>query len=171
MARSDDPGREHRNGLPPIVGNAARVLILGTIPSVKSSLKGQYYGNPLNHFWRLMAEVLGGKMPDHYQERCQLLTDNGIALWDVLTECDIVGSGDSTIVNPVPNDIVGFLKKNQGIRQIFINGRTAHKFYQKYHEGEFEIKVTVLPSSSPANAVRWDMRRDRWMAIREALQS
>jgi hypoxanthine-DNA glycosylase len=171
MVMSDDEAREHRIGLHPIVGNAPRVLVLATIPSVRSSLKGQYYGNPLNHFWRLMGEVLGDRMPEDYRDRCQVLTDNGIALWDVLAECDIRGSGDSTIINPVPNDLFKFLKENQSIRQIFINGRTAHKFFREFHEEAFKGKVTVLPSSSPANAIKWEARRDEWMAIRESLRS
>ncbi|MHC1709900.1 MAG: DNA-deoxyinosine glycosylase [Methanomassiliicoccales archaeon] len=171
MVIPDDAGREHRVGLPPIVGNAPRVLVLGTIPSVKSSSKGQYYGNPLNHFWRLMAEVLYEDMPLDYRERCQVLTDNGIAVWDVLSECDIKGSGDNTIVNPVPNDLIKLLRENQSIRQIFINGKTAYKFYQKFHEGAFKGKVTVLPSSSPANTIKWEARLKEWATIGEALRS
>jgi hypoxanthine-DNA glycosylase len=169
MTRPDDAGREHRVGLPPVVGNAPLVLVLGTIPSVRSSQKGQYYGNPLNHFWRLMGEALDHKMPEDYEERCQVLTDNRLALWDGLAECDIKGSGDSTIVNPVANDLSTFLKENRSICQIFINGKTAHRFFLKYQEGAFTGKVTVLPSSSPANAIRWEVRRSGWMAIRAAL--
>ncbi len=171
MEISDDAGREHRIGLSPIVGNAPKVLVLGTIPSVKSSLKGQYYGNPLNHFWRLMAEVLDRDMPEDYLERCQVLTDDGISIWDVLAECDIRGSGDNTIVNPLPSDLLKFLRENPSVRQIFINGKTAYKFYRKYHQEAFEGKVTVLPSSSPANAIKWEVRRNEWMVIREALRT
>ncbi len=167
---SDDAGRERRIGLSPIVGYAPKALVLGTIPSVRSSLKGQYYGNPLNHFWRLMEEVLGEDMPEYYQERCHILKDKGIALWDVLAECDVKGSGDDTIANPVPNDIIAFLRENQSISQIFINGKTAGKFFRKYHEEAFKGKVTVLPSSSPANAIKWEVRLNKWMAIREALR-
>lgn len=171
MVRSDDAKREHRVGLPPILGRSPKVLILGTIPSVMSSQKGEYYGNPLNHFWRLMAEVLDEDMFRDYRERCQLLTDNGVVVWDVLAECDIKGSGDSTIVNPVPNDLSRLFKENPGICEVFINGKTALKFFQKYHQGEFKGKVIVLPSSSPANAIKWEVRRNRWMAMRDALQN
>ena len=171
MTRSDDAGREHRVGLPPVVGAAPLVLVLGTIPSVRSSQKGQYYGNPLNHFWRLMGAALDRKMPEDYQERCQVLTDNRIAPWDVLAECDIKGSGDSTIVNPVPNGLSTLLEGHRSVRHMFINGKTAHKFYLKYHQGAFAGKVTVLPSSSPANAIGWEVRRSGWMPIGEALRS
>jgi len=171
MAVSDGQGRERRFGLPPVVGNAPTVLILGTIPSVLSSRKGQYYGNPLNHFWRLMGEALEETMPDDYRARCETLTRNGIAVWDVLAECDIRGSGDHSIANPVPNDILGFLEGNRSIRHVFINGKAAHRFYLKFLEDAFAGQVTVLPSSSPANAMRWADRREKWVEIGKVLRS
>ena len=171
MTVSDDQGREHRFGLPPVVGNDPTILFLGTIPSVQSSRKGQYYGNPFNHFWRLMAEVLEEKMPEDYRGRCEMLTRKGIAIWDVLAECDIRGSGDHSITNPVPNDIAGFLDVHNSVRHIFVNGKAAHRFYLEFHEGAFDGEVTVLPSSSPANAMRWADRLGKWLEIRKALRS
>jgi len=171
MVVTDDVMREHRIGLPPVVGHAAKVLVLGTIPSVQSSMKGQYYGNPLNHFWRLMGEVLDERMPDDYLDRCKMLTLGGIAIWDVLAECDIRRSGDHSIINPVPNDLLTFLKDKESISHVFVNGKTAFKFYRKFHEGAFTGKVKVLPSSSPANAIKWSVRRNEWKAISEALRS
>jgi len=97
-------------GLPPIVGTEPKVLILGTMPSVLSAQKGQYYGNPLNHFWRLMSDVLDEVPIEGYPSRCDVLIKHRIAVWDVLAECDIRGSGDHTIINPVPNDLQTFLE-------------------------------------------------------------
>jgi hypoxanthine-DNA glycosylase len=170
MGRSD-AGRKHRAGLPPIIGSAPRALILGTIPSVQSALKGQYYGNPLNHFWRLMADVLEEEMPEDYSGRCEVLKGNGIAVWDVLAECDIRGSGDHSISDPVPNDLPAFLKENEGVHHLFINGKTALKFYRHFNSEAIEREVTLLPSSSPANAIRYADRRLAWMVIRDALRS
>jgi len=118
-----------------------------------------------------MAEALEVSMPDDYHARCEMLTRNGIAIWDVLAECDIRGSGDHSIANPVANDITGFLEENRSIRHIFVNGKAAYRFYLKFHGGEFTGEVTVLPSSSPANAMRWADRRERWLEIRKALRS
>ena len=128
MGRSEHEGREHRVGLPPVLGSEPAVLVLGTIPSVQSALRGQYSGNPLNHFWRLMSEVLGESAIEDYPGRCDMLKRRRIAVWDVLAECDIRGSRDHTIINPVPNDLAAFLKENASVRQVFVNGRTAFKF-------------------------------------------
>lgn len=170
MGRSDEERRERRAGLPPVAGVSPRVLVLGIIPSVLSSRKGQYYGNPLNHFWRLMAEVLEVQMPDDYPGRCEVLTEGGIALWDVLAECRIEGSRDHTILDPVPNDLPRFLSENPDVRHIFVNGKAAHKLFLKFNDGRFSVKVSVLPSSSPANAIKWAVRRQAWMAVRDALR-
>jgi len=171
MDRSEQEGREHRVGLPPVLGTEPKVLILGTIPSVQSALRGQYYGNPLNHFWRLMSEVLSEGFPEDYPGRCDMLKRGRIAVWDVLAECDIRGSKDHTIIKPVPNDLSTFLKENEGVRHVFVNGRTAYKFYLKYHQDAFNGTVKVLPSSSPANAMRWGERSEAWMAVRDALRT
>lgn len=170
MVRSEGPGREHRIGLPPIVGPSPRVLILGTIPSVQSALKGQYYGNPLNHFWRLMADVLEERMPEDYSGRCDVLRAEGIAIWDVLAACDIRGSGDSSIINPVPNDIPAFVKENSGIHHIFVNGQAAFRYHRRFHAEAIKIGTTSLPSSSPANAIRYVDRCQAWMGIQDALR-
>ena len=171
MGRGEGAGREHRVGLPPVVGLAPRVLILGSMPSVQSTLKGQYYGNPLNLFWRLMADVLEEGMPEDYTGRCEVLKRNGIAVWDVLAECDIQGSGDHSISDPVPNDLTSFLNENEGVHHLFINGKTAFKYYRKFHSAAIEREVTLLPSSSPANAIKYADRLHAWMAIRNALRS
>jgi len=171
MDRSGNQGREHRVGLPPIVGPRPKALMLGTITSVRSAQKGQYYGNPLNHFWRLMSEVCGEGLIEDYQGRCDMLKRHGIAVWDVLAECDIRGSGDHTITDPVPNDLLTFLKEHDSICHIFVNGRTAFKFYLKFCDMDHRGNVAVLPSSSPANAMRFDDRRQAWMAVREVLRS
>ena len=47
------------NGFAPIAGPGATVLILGNAPSVLALAKQQYYGNPQNAFWRVMAELFG----------------------------------------------------------------------------------------------------------------
>lgn len=171
MDRSEHQCREHRVGLPPIVGPSPSVLILGTIPSVQSALKGQYYGNPQNHFWRLMADVLGERMPEDYSSRCDVLRGNGIAVWDVLAECDIRGSGDNTIINPVPNDVPAFVRENRGIHHIFVNGQAAFMLHHRFYAEAIKMSTAQLPSSSPANAIRYVDRRQAWLAVRDALRS
>ena len=36
----------------PVYNENSRILILGSLPSVKSSEQGFYYGHPQNRFWR-----------------------------------------------------------------------------------------------------------------------
>ena len=80
-----------------------------------------------------------------------MLTENGIALWDVIASCEISGSSDSSIKNAVPNDLSSILE-GADIKKIFVNGKTAEKYYIKYTEKKLGRKVFCLPSTSPANA-------------------
>ncbi len=47
------------HGFAPVVDHTARLLILGSFPSVLSLESGQYYGNPRNAFWPITAELFG----------------------------------------------------------------------------------------------------------------
>ena len=49
------------------------------------------------------------------------------------------------------NDISSVLKASS-IQKIYANGKTAGKLYQKYIEPDTNMKIEVLPSTSPANA-------------------
>lgn len=128
----------------------SRVLMLGSIPSPKSREVGFYYGHPQNRFWKVMALVLGDTEPRTIEEKKAMLLSHGIALWDVLERCSIVGASDTSIENVVPNDIAGFVKKTN-VTRIFCTGATAHKFYQKYCAKQVGIDAVKLPSTSPAN--------------------
>ena len=55
---------ERINAFPPVAGEDARVLILGSMPSVASLAQGFYYGHPRNAFWRILSEVYGAPMPE-----------------------------------------------------------------------------------------------------------
>ena len=80
-----------------------------------------------------------------------MLLANHIAIWDVIDSCDIIGSSDSSIKNVVPADIAGLLAKTK-IQQIFANGKTAGKLYEKFSRESTGMEITMLPSTSPANA-------------------
>jgi len=76
-----------------------------------------------------------------------------------------VGSSDSSIKNVIPNDLSEILEKTK-IQKIFINGRTAEKFYRKYQAKAVDIPAVCLPSTSPANAA-WSFERlkEAWSVI------
>ena len=86
-----------------------------------------------------------------------MLLANGIAVWDVIHSCDIVGSSDSSIKNVVPNDIADIVQKSH-IQRIFTNGKKADELYKKYIEQTVGMSAECLPSTSPANAV-WTLEK------------
>ena len=104
--------------IPPLYSRFSRVLILGSFPSVKSREQAFFYGHPQNRFWRVAAEIFGCETPRTVDEKKRLILANRLALWDVIAECDITGSSDSSIRDVVPNDISGLLEKS-GINNVY----------------------------------------------------
>ena len=139
------------HGFLPVYDEESKILILGSFPSVKSREQGFYYGHPQNRFWKVMAVLCNESVPKTIEEKKTMLLQHHIAIWDVIDSCDIIGSSDSSIKNVVPADIAGLLQKTK-IERIFANGRTAGKLYEKYVKGQTEKEISVLPSTSPANA-------------------
>ncbi len=137
-------------GFAPFVNPDSRVLILGSFPSVKSREEGFYYGNKQNRFWSVLAQSFASPAPRSVNEKKELLRRNKVALWDVVTSCDIVGSMDKDIKNPVIADIKS-LAANYPIAKIITNGGTAYKLFAK-HFPELTGMCVALPSTSPANA-------------------
>ncbi len=134
---------------PPVFNEHSRVLILGTIPSPKSREHGFYYMHPQNRFWRMLCAVLDEDMPADIDGRKRLCLDKGIALWDVLESCDIVGASDSSIRNAVPNDL-GRIFASADIQAVFTTGKKAHELYRRYFSDDTHTEI-CLPSTSPAN--------------------
>ena len=146
----------------PVFDEHSRILILGSLPSVKSREQGFYYGHPQNRFWQVTADVFGEPIPRSIPEKKAFLLRCGIALWDVIAECDIIGSSDASINNAVPTDLSRILNKAP-IERIYANGSTAEKLYLKYQQPLTGRDITRLPSTSPANAA-WSAARlaEQW---------
>ena len=89
----------------PVFDERSRVLILGTLPSVKSREGRFYYHHPQNRFWKVLARITGTELPVTIDAKKKMLLDHGIAIWDVIQSCDIIGSSDSSIRNVKENDI------------------------------------------------------------------
>lgn len=151
----------------PFYDAGSRILILGSFPSQKSREQGFYYGHPRNRFWQVTAAVLGCAVPETIAEKQAFLRQNGVALWDVIASCDIEGSADASIQNVVPNDVAALLSRAP-IQMIFLNGKTAEKYYNRYLKETVGKEAVTLPSTSPANAA-WDVSRlcKAWRVIRE----
>ncbi len=139
----------------PVVPVPAKILILGTIPSVKSRENSFYYGHPQNRFWKVTAAVLHSAVPQSIPKKTQMLLRHGIALWDVLQCCEIAGSDDNSIRDEVPNDIAALLHQC-GAGMVFTNGKKAEALYRKHCFGKTNCESICLPSTSPANAA-WSL--------------
>lgn len=143
--------------IPPLFDENAKILILGSFPSVKSRECGFYYGHPQNRFWKVTAFVLGEEVPRTVEEKRSMILRNNVALWDVIASCDITGSSDSSIKNVVPNDVKRVINSSN-VQIIYVNGKKAKSLYDKYLEEELGITAVCLPSTSPANA-SWSLER------------
>lgn len=153
----------------PVYDERSRILILGSFPSVKSREAGFFYHHPQNRFWKVLAAVTEQETPRTIPEKKEFLLKNGIALWDVIASCEIKGSSDSSIRNVVPNDLSRILERAD-IRQIYANGGTAFRLYQKYPYPVTGREALRLPSTSPANAsCSLDDLIKQWSVIREFL--
>ena len=97
----------------PVYDADSTVLILGSFPSVKSREQQFYYGHPRNRFWKILATVCDVPEPVTIEEKKQFLLENGIALYDVIEECEIMGSSDSSVRNVIPANLNPILKVSQ----------------------------------------------------------
>ena len=84
-------------GLAPLGTADARLLILGTMPSVQSLQRQQYYGHPQNAFWRLLFALWEEEWSPDYADRVAFVERHRLAVWDVLATCQRQGSADAAI--------------------------------------------------------------------------
>ena len=151
-------------GFPPVVDAGIETLILGSFPSVASLGKAQYYGHPQNQFWRLIGAVIGEPLADmDYEERKRTLLKHRIGLWDIIDACKREGSLDSEIRNPRHNDFDRVTRIAKKLRRVCFNGKTAGRMEPLFIEWGYE--TIVLPSSSPANTMRFDVKLRQWRKI------
>lgn len=147
----------------PVWNGDSRILILGTFPSPKSRAFGFYYGHPQNMFWHTLAHVLDVPEPaTDIAAKTAFLLSNQIAVWDVLSACEIDGASDSSIRNPIANQFKPMIE-NSSMQAIFTTGITATKLFNTLAAREAGMAAQYLPSTSPANrrqqnsAVYWEL--------------
>ena len=151
---------------PPLYDGDSQILILGSFPSVKSREQNFFYGHPQNRFWKVTAAVFDLPVPNTIEEKKRFLHQNHIALWDVIGSCDITGSSDSSIKNVCDNDLSDILNGSH-ISRIFVNGKAAEKYYNRYTRSATGMDAFCLPSTSPANAA-WSLEKliGAWSVIK-----
>ena len=151
--------------IPPLYDENSRILILGSVPSVKSREAMFFYGHPQNRYWRLIARLFNEDVPTTVEEKKSLVLRHHIAMWDTIHSCTITGSSDSSIRDVVPNDLSVILD-NSKVEKIFCNGAASHKLYMKYIYPSTGLEAVKLPSTSPANAAfSMDRLADEWSVI------
>ena len=164
-------------GFPPIASGDARVLILGSMPSVASLEKGQYYGHPQNAFWPIMGRLFDAGPEVPYERRASILREEGVAVWDVLRQCERPGSLDTAIRidSERPNDFRTFFRNHPNIGTIFFNGQKAETAFRRHVLASVEVlrrdlRFVRLPSTSPAHAGRsFAEKLAAWRAVLRAL--
>ena len=139
------------HNLEPFYDKNSEILILGSIPSVKSRELDFYYMHPQNRFWRILEKVYEEPLPVTIAEKKDFLKKHKIALWDVLSSCIIDASSDASIKNIKVNNIQKLIKETN-VKRIYTTGKKAYDIYQKEVFPKTKMEAIYLPSSSPANA-------------------
>lgn len=156
--------------IPPVYNENSKILILGSFPSVKSRETEFFYGHRQNRFWKVVSTVLEQNEPKSIDEKRAFLLENGIAVWDVISECEISGSADSTITNEKVNDLSPILTKAD-IKAIFTNGKKAFSLFEDKIAPDIGKASIYLPSTSPANAAfSFEKLVEEWKIIKEFLK-
>ena len=137
-------------GFEPVFDKNSNILILGSFPSIKSREILFYYGNKQNRFWKLLSKIFNAEF-NTTDEKKDFLYKNKIALWDIVDECEIKGSSDSSIKIIKVSDLSVILEKAD-IKKIICNGKKAYEIYKKYY-GNLQTECICLPSTSPANVL------------------
>lgn len=158
-------------GFEPVWRADARILILGSMPSVESLNRNFYYAHPRNAFWPMMARILGETAPETIEEKKYMLLDHRIALWDTVHSCLREGSLDSAIRSAQANDFEALYQNCPELRHIFFNGGTAQQlYYRLVNRADSRFSFRRLPSTSPAYTLKVEAKFAVWeQALKEAL--
>lgn len=160
----------------PIVGRDPRIVILGSMPGVVSLQATQYYANPRNAFWAIIAELFCINIDGGYESRVREISQLPLILWDTLKACHREGSLDSNILQSQieANDIAGLLEMHHGLRVIAFNGAASEKYFNKLEKhrlpANHRIELIKLPSTSPANAaMKFEQKLAVWRQLLDYL--
>ncbi|KQT18343.1 DNA-deoxyinosine glycosylase [Chryseobacterium sp. Leaf404] len=157
------------SSFPPVINEESKILILGSVPGVKSLEKQEYYGHPQNKFWKIIFELFNEDFTENYKEKIKILKKNNIAVWDVIDTCERKGSLDSEIRNEEANDIRNLLETHPNIQAIFCNGGKSYKNLKKILDKNSEIPVYLLPSTSPLHTISYERKLEDWKIIKTYL--
>jgi len=158
----------------PIIPESACVLILGSMPGIRSLQMNEYYAHPRNHFWKIMGRLIGLDPAGPYSERIHQLKENRIALWDVLHACERAGSLDQSILQETEtrNELPKLLAEHPEIQAIAFNGAKSWQAFKRHvlpelsTEWQSQTSLLSLPSTSPANAgMTYQEKLEQWQKV------
>ena len=150
----------------PIIDENCQVLVLGSMPSVVSLERQQYYGHKQNFFWPLMFQLFDEPYSDDYTVKQQLLLRHHVALWDVLASCEREGSLDSSITDEAANDLRGLLRQYPAIQHLLFNGGKAFQtFKRNFPDLLQQTAYSQMPSTSPAHTMKREEKLKKWQII------
>jgi hypoxanthine-DNA glycosylase len=154
------------SGFPPVLPKHARILLLGSFPGVASLAQSQYYAHPRNQFWRLLGACLGVDLASlPYAQRLEQASQLGVGIWDVVAQCQRVGSLDSAVTQAAVNPLADYLREHApALARIGFNGGLSWKL--GHHLADFGYAVYKLPSSSPAAAMyTFEQKLAQWRPL------
>ncbi|MGP1717704.1 MAG: DNA-deoxyinosine glycosylase [Methylophilus sp.] len=158
----------HSVGFPPIIGDSADILILGSLPGIASLTQQQYYAHKQNAFWRVLEALFQIPANADYAARCAQVKAAKLAIWDVCHSAYRPGSLDSAITQNtvIANDINGLLAQHPSIKAIAFNGNAAATLFKKHIQLKHAVATVMLPSTSPANAsIPYVKKLEKWSAL------
>lgn len=163
---------EIKSSFPPVVDARTRVLVLGSLPGEQSLATSQYYANPRNHFWRLMAEVTGiDLLPLPYEARLHALLEARAGLWDSVGAATRRGSLDSAIRDHRANNLADLAARLPELRAVGFNGGKSASLGMVQLSERADLALIPLPSSSPAYTRPFEEKLEQWMKLRPYLSS
>ena len=117
-----------KHTLKPIYNEFSKILILGSMPSTISRETNFYYAHKTNRFWPILSILFNTELKT-ISNKENFLLNNNIAIFDMIKECDINGSSDSSIKNIKVNNLIPIIK-NSNIKYIFCTGKLSYNLYQ-----------------------------------------
>lgn len=155
----------------PIIDKEAKILILGSFPSVVSRKESFYYMHPQNRFYKVLSSLFHVDLvSSSTEEKIAFFHQFHIALYDVVYECEIENSSDASIRNVKIIELENLLKHSQ-IQTIFLNGKKAYALFKKFFP-QYDSMAICLPSTSPANATySLDRLLQHWQIIKKVMEN
>ena len=160
------------HSIEPIIGRNPRIIILGSMPGIISINASQYYANPCNLFWMVLADLFDININCSYESKVQQVQQLPVIIWDTLKSCHREGSLDSKILSTdlEANDIGSLLKQFPTVQVIAFNGAASAKYFDRLVKPQLSKEQNVeffkMPSTSPANAgMKQQLKLDIWRRL------